>query len=704
MSSEHTHRDQIRRYDRQCSVVFLKTKEAFGGLSNMASGFPLEVNGIHILTSEALYQACRFPHMPDIQRLIIDQRSPMTAKMKSKPHRDKSRPDWDRVRVAIMRWCLRVKLAQNWIDFGDLLMQTGDLPIVEQSRKDDFWGAKVEGDDTLVGMNVLGRLLMELRECLKHDPPETLRRVEPPRIPDFLLASEPIGVIGAEAGEAAKPSAEPAAAARRPVTNDFPPDSLFAGFEDRPTQPEVAKPAACRAGVEPGQPPAGGGGMIAEADTHPAYKSTAEPWLPEIPAHWRMERLKSLLRQRSEKGYPDEPLLAATQTKGVVRKEDYGSRTVVATKDLHLLKLVKRGDFVISLRSFQGGIEYARHQGIISPAYTVLHTEDATLHGYLAALFKSRPFIGNLTLYVTGIRQGQNIDYEKLSRSFVPVPPPEEQAAIVRFLAEADRRINRLIRNKRRLIELLNEQRQAIITQAVTRGLDPSVPMKASGVEWLGDVPEHWEVKRLKWVLRLQRGYDLPADQRIDGPYPVYSSGGLIDRHSDYRADPPGIVMGRYGSTDAVFFVTEPYWPHNTALFTTTLFSNDPRWCFYLLRTISKADHAGKSAVPGVDRKDLFDIVVPRPPTDEQSRIAALIGEAISEQEAAERLALQEIDYIREYRTRLIADVVTGKLDVRAAAADLPDTADTEPEPADDLDDDADLDAAEEELEEEVAS
>ena len=183
---------QVRKYDPATSVVFLKTKERFGGLSNMAPGFPLTVNGVRIRTSEALYQACRFPHMPDVQRKIIDEHSPMTAKMRSKPFRKDSRPDWDAVRVKIMRWSLRVKLAQNWREFGRLLLSTGDGPIVEQSRKDDFWGAKVVEDGSLVGMNVLGRLLMELREQLKGYDVESLRTLEPLAIPEFFLFEQRI--------------------------------------------------------------------------------------------------------------------------------------------------------------------------------------------------------------------------------------------------------------------------------------------------------------------------------------------------------------------------------------------------------------------------------------------------------------------------------------------------------------------------------
>lgn len=198
-SIDHPANGLLRTYVRGEVVVVYKTKDDFGGLSNMAAGYPLQINGIRILTTEALYQACRFPHMPEIQREIIGQHSPMIAKMKSKPYRNDSRPDWDDVRYKIMRWCLRVKLAQNYEEFGRLLLSTRDRPIVEQSRKDDYWGARLadEPSDTLVGQNVLGRLLMELREKLKKDAEGALKTVPPLCIPDFLLLGKPIEMVTA---------------------------------------------------------------------------------------------------------------------------------------------------------------------------------------------------------------------------------------------------------------------------------------------------------------------------------------------------------------------------------------------------------------------------------------------------------------------------------------------------------------------------
>ncbi len=193
---------QTRVYKRRDAVVFRTTTGEFGGLSNMAPDFPLEINGIRIATAEALYQACRFPNHPEIQGVILDQRSPMTAKMKSKRHRKSTRDDWDKVRVKIMRWCLRVKLAQNWSSFSALLLTTDARPIVEESRKDDFWGAKPHDDGTLVGMNVLGRLLMELRQQLQSNQQNVLKTVESPGIPHFLLLGKSIGAIGARGKKA----------------------------------------------------------------------------------------------------------------------------------------------------------------------------------------------------------------------------------------------------------------------------------------------------------------------------------------------------------------------------------------------------------------------------------------------------------------------------------------------------------------------
>lgn len=203
--------------------------------------------------------------------------------------------------------------------------------------------------------------------------------------------------------------------------------------------------------------------------SYPTYKSTSIPWLPEMPEHWDALKAKHIFKERSEKGYPDEPLLAATQTKGVVRKEEYETRTVTAQKDFHLLKLVKEEDFVISLRSFQGGIEYAYHRGIISPAYTIFYERNkvSVNKAFYRHLFKSHPFINSLTLFVTGIREGQNIDYAEFKDSLLPFPPLPEQTAIANYLDAKSEQINRFIAKKEKLIALLKEQKRSLTTEII---------------------------------------------------------------------------------------------------------------------------------------------------------------------------------------------------------------------------------------------
>ena len=193
-----TQQSDIRTYLADDAAVFFKTKERHGGLSNMASGYTLRVSGVEIRSSEALYQMCRYPERSGFQTEILQERSPMTAKMKSKKYLEHTRSDWLQVRVPIMKWCLRVKLVQNFHAFSHVLAETGSRPIVEKKvRKVDFWGAKVQDGGTFVGRNVLGRLLMELRD--KVDAAEYTEHsiVPPPPVKDMFILGRPVGSVSA---------------------------------------------------------------------------------------------------------------------------------------------------------------------------------------------------------------------------------------------------------------------------------------------------------------------------------------------------------------------------------------------------------------------------------------------------------------------------------------------------------------------------
>jgi type I restriction enzyme S subunit len=419
--------------------------------------------------------------------------------------------------------------------------------------------------------------------------------------------------------------------------------------------------------------------MITDLKPYPEYKDSGLPWLGNVPRHWDIRPGFAAFREKKVKniGLREKTVLSLSYGRIVVKPPEKLHGLVPDSFETY--QIVDPGDIIIRSTDLQNDwnslrVGLVRNRGIITSAYLCFRVTGALIpeYGYqmLHAFDLMKVFYG----MGSGLRQ--NLDFSDFKRMFIFVPPTDEQAAIVQFLDCANRRLERTIRAKRRVIALLNEQKQAIIHRAVTRGLDPNVQLKPSGIAWLGEIPAHWEVKRIKWVTQLQRGYDLPQEHRKCGTVPVVSSGGVIDTHCEARAQGPGVVMGRYGSTDAVFYIDQDFWPHNTSLFVTNFYDNFPKWCFYLLRTISKSDYSSKSAVPGVDRKDLYEIYVPQPPHEEQVKIVHGIEQHLQGFNTAINRTEREITLLHEYRTRLIADVVTGKLDVCEVARHLPVEAD----------------------------
>ncbi len=181
-------------FDPSKCIVICRVKDSYGGLLNMHGGFPMTVNGTVFRTVEALYQVVRYPNLPDVQHHIIEIPSPLMAKRYSLQFRDRGRPNWYQVKVKVMRWCLRVKLACNYDEFGKLLDSTADNTIVETSPDGNFWGG-VPNEGKLVGANVFGQLLMELRGEYRTKSREEMMVVAPLAIPDFVLFGKPISEV-----------------------------------------------------------------------------------------------------------------------------------------------------------------------------------------------------------------------------------------------------------------------------------------------------------------------------------------------------------------------------------------------------------------------------------------------------------------------------------------------------------------------------
>lgn len=440
--------------------------------------------------------------------------------------------------------------------------------------------------------------------------------------------------------------------------------------------------------------------MIAGLKPYPVYCDSGLVWLDRVPAHWSTRRMKFLVRERRQRGFPREPLLAATQTKGVVRKQDYEARTVTATAGLENLQLVEVGDFVISLRSFQGGIEISHARGIISPAYTILTAHSSESRDYLRHLFKSAVFIQSLRLFVTGIREGQTIDYERLGRAVMPLPPPEEQTAIGRFLDHVGGRIDRAIRAKRKVIALLQEQKEAIIHCAVTRGVDgasSSMPVELSSI---GSVPDSWSIEpfvrcaveradyRGATPDKVASGVFLVTARNIKKGWIDYECSREFVRASDYAQ----IMRRGLPKIGDILITTEAPLGHVACvdredvaiaqrvirfrLAPDRMLSGFAVLCLndrYVQDQL--AERATGSTAQGIKASKLPQLMVVVPTIAEQGRIVDVVRRKTEPLNRIIASKAREIEMLGEFRIRLIADVVTGKLDVRGAAANLPDVA-----------------------------
>lgn len=412
------------------------------------------------------------------------------------------------------------------------------------------------------------------------------------------------------------------------------------------------------------------------------YKDSGVQWLGEIPSHWELLKMKYAFKERSEKNHPNEEPLCATQSRGVIPQSLYEGRVVVVNKGFEGLKLVKVGDFVISLRSFQGGIEYAYYQGIISAAYTVLQPKESDMAPYFKYMFKSHDYIQLLQTCVTGIREGQNINYPLLAKKAVPIPPMEEQHAIVSYLDTKCSKLDTFISNKEKEITLLQEMKQRVITDAVTRGLNPNVKFKPTNIPWLPEIPEYWKIKRAKNMFKKEQRpiqYDdeivtcfrdgevtLRKNRRTSGfteatdysHYQHICKGDLVIHQMDAFAGSSG-VSDSDGMGTPVLSVCTP-----------KIEGIDNYYYAHVLRIMGKNGFI-LSLYRGIRERSSdfrFDTFIkqwlPVPPIEEQHAIVSYITERVAKVDSLVEKLNKEIECIKEYKQRLISDVVTGQIKV----------------------------------------
>jgi type I restriction enzyme S subunit len=403
--------------------------------------------------------------------------------------------------------------------------------------------------------------------------------------------------------------------------------------------------------------------------THPSYPSTRDsglPWLGQIPAHWDVKRLKFIAPASTNKfsDKPDDLLYV-----GLENTESGTGRILMETQPESVesnVGIFEKGDILFGkLRPYLAKVVQANFHGSCTTEILALRPRPGFDGRFLFYHLLSSRFIDTVNSMTYGTKMPR-ASWEQIGNLALSIPPLPEQYTIAAFLDHQTAKIDTLIAKEQRLLELLTEQRSAIISQAVTKGLNPTVTLKDSGVPWLRNVPYHWEVKRLGMVSPLLRGHDLTTAEREEGDIPVISSSGPSGYHNRAKAKGPGVVTGRYGTTGKLYYVEQDFWPMNTALYVYDFKGNLPRYIYYLLQILPFDAYSRKSAVPGIDRNDLHPLLVCQPPLHEQEQIVAYIDQQTKHLDDLVGKVETIIERLCEYRSALISSAVTGKIRVRA--------------------------------------
>lgn len=442
---------------------------------------------------------------------------------------------------------------------------------------------------------------------------------------------------------------------------------------------------------------------------YPTMKDSGLPWLGDVPAHWRVRRIKTVFREKDERTNDGTaPLLSLTRAKGLLPQSEASNR-LASADDLSNYKVCKPGDLVMNrMQAWSGMFAVSRLKGLVSPDYSVFQATEPCEIKHFEHLFRAPRVVDQFAQASKGIGSGFNRLYTPdFGAVPIVVPPLSEQHTIVRFLNHADRCIRRCIRAKQKLVALLEEQKRVIIHEAVTGRIDvgtggPYPAYKDSAVEWSGTVPEHWKDVPLGVAAESIQtgpfGSQLHAGDYVSHGIPVINPSHLI--HGKIRPDSSvtirrrkaaelsrhelrvhDIVMARRGEVGRCALVTEmeSAWVCGTGSIRirprSSIFAPD-----YLAQVLSAPmvkDVLNRASI-GATMDNLNPGIVsrlrlPRPPLSQQVAILVYLSRATVAIGNARDAVRRQISGLERYRTRLISDVVTGKLDVREAAAELPD-------------------------------
>lgn len=397
------------------------------------------------------------------------------------------------------------------------------------------------------------------------------------------------------------------------------------------------------------------------------FKEVDVGWIKEIPKEWEIKKVKEVYEFVSEKVSDTEyPALTVSSKYGITPQMEHVAKTLNGDSR----KRVEKGDFVINSRADRpGACGISAYDGSVSMICHVLKPRNKEMlhEKYMHYLFRNNMFSQEFFRWGRGIVSDLwSTRKDEFGSLQLPIPPIKDQKIIGNYLEYKERALNELILLKEQQLEKLEQQRQSIITEAVTKGLNPNVKMKESGVEWIGEIPEHWEASKLKNMFILQRGHDLTHEQFNKGIVPVYASNGIMGYHDLITTKGPNVTVGRSGSVGKVNYVECDFWAHNTCIYVKDSKKNNMKYIYYILKSLDMGNLSTQTAVPTLDRKNIQNsMFVYTLDIEEQREIVIYLDRKLDEIETTIGVIEKQINSLKEYRQALIYEAVTGKIDVR---------------------------------------
>jgi type I restriction enzyme S subunit len=404
-------------------------------------------------------------------------------------------------------------------------------------------------------------------------------------------------------------------------------------------------------------------------------------WLGEVPVHWDVRKFRHSFRESPEKidALIVGEMLSVSGYRGIEVKEYDDENRRRLEEDLIGYRIVRPGQLVVNTMWLNyAGLGVSDFEGHVSPAYRSYWISEGFDKRFVHHLMRSGLYVSGYTRLLTGIRPNSlQMGRDDLMEFPIINPPVEEQALIATFLDHETEKIDALIEEQRLLIELLKEKRQAVISHAVTKGLDSAAPLKDSGIEWLGKVPRHWQMIPLRWKLRCRSGESVPADDISEVGYsektiPIIGGNGVMGYADKGNTAHPILVIGRVGALCGnVHQIEPPAWVTDNALMLeVNLDAFDLTFLAESLRARNLNDMASKTAQPLITGAQVKDQRIPRPPIAEQIAITAYVHRETTNIDLLTSEAQHGIDLLQERRTALISAAVTGKIDVRGLATE----------------------------------